>query len=224
MYYDNKSSFYVRQYGPVVLVIIFSILLISSGLYIYLNTNKSDVKQEVAQEVKNENTNTENKEEVKNTETETKQEVVEETKTEQNTNNSTSTTNLDEVLSILEKASEGTVKSVNDSGSVNVQIKDELVEVNFIGVDYSKSPSDTIKKIKEDLQDKKVKIAFDTQKTEDSKVYAYVYLDDKTLYNEKILKNGLAVLRVERNNTSLLDVLLSAQKDARANSVGLWNI
>ena len=41
MYYDNKSSFYLRQYGPTVLILIVSFVLIGSGLYIYFTSNKA---------------------------------------------------------------------------------------------------------------------------------------------------------------------------------------
>ena len=44
MYYDSKSSFYVKQYGPKVFIIVFSLLLVSAGLYIYMRNNEKHHK------------------------------------------------------------------------------------------------------------------------------------------------------------------------------------
>lgn len=39
MYYENKRQFYIKQYGPVTLVVIISVILIISGIYLTLNPN-----------------------------------------------------------------------------------------------------------------------------------------------------------------------------------------
>ena len=39
MYYDNKSTFYIKQYGPAVFTIVVSLVLVLGGLYIYLSSN-----------------------------------------------------------------------------------------------------------------------------------------------------------------------------------------
>ena len=61
----------------------------------------------------------------------------------------------------------------------------------------------------------------DNSKLEKSKAYAYVYLNNE-LYNAAVLKNGYAVLRVERSNVDKLDILLQAETEARNASVGVW--
>ena len=45
MYYNNKSTFYVKQYGPTVLIIVISVLLIFVGVYAYLSSTKLNTKQ-----------------------------------------------------------------------------------------------------------------------------------------------------------------------------------
>lgn len=57
MYYENKRQFYISQYGPATLVVIISIVLITSGIYLTLNSNsipktevaKKDIPQEVVE-------------------------------------------------------------------------------------------------------------------------------------------------------------------------------
>lgn len=40
MYYENKRQFYIKQYGPAVLIVLISIILVISGIYLTLNSNK----------------------------------------------------------------------------------------------------------------------------------------------------------------------------------------
>ena len=46
MYYDNKSTFYIKQYGPAVFTIVISLLLVLGGLYIYLSSNRNNKPQD----------------------------------------------------------------------------------------------------------------------------------------------------------------------------------
>jgi len=39
MYYENKKVFYLKQYGPAAIIIVVSIVLILSGIYLSLNSN-----------------------------------------------------------------------------------------------------------------------------------------------------------------------------------------
>ena len=68
---------------------------------------------------------------------------------------------------------------------------------------------------------KKIKIEFDNSKLDKNQAYAYVYINDE-LYNTKLLKNGYAILRVERKNVDKLDLLLQAETEARRLAVGVW--
>lgn len=223
MYYENKSSFYIKQYGPVVLVLVFSIILITSGVYIYMKSSAATkAKQQQVAGV----TDTSNLQKTENQNKDSQNNAnVDTNKADDKTNTQTpSTVKSDESLKLLEKSSEGTVKSVANAGAISVQIGNDNYDIYLIGIDLSKSPADTMTKVSNDLKDKKVKIVFDVEKQEDSKYYAYLYLEDNTLYNETMLRNGMASLRVEKKNQTLLDILLKAQLDAKAKSVGIWNI
>jgi len=52
----------------------------------------------------------------------------------------------------------------------------------------------------------------------------YVYLPDGTLYNEKLLKDGLAVeSNPENTDYKYKSEFLKAQEEARANGLGIWD-
>lgn len=246
MYYDNKSTFYIKQYGPAVFVIVISLVLVLSGLYIYLSSNrnnrpqdtlvaKSDTQeqtQQVQAEQKKEETSSLKEEPVveeKKEETTLVTAVQEEKKVEEPKNIDLNNIKISNVLTSelralnkLEKSVDCTVLGVNDNKNLVINISDKNYEIALIGVDYKKSSSDIKNKMTSDLANKKVKIAFDNVKTDNSKLCAYVYLDDK-LYNETLLKDGLAILKVEKANTSLLNELVNAQKYAKSNNLGIWN-
>ena len=58
-------------------------------------------------------------------------------------------------------------------------------------------------------------------KVQDNTLCVYLYVDGN-LYNQKLLKDGLAILNVEKANTSLLNELVNAQKQAKTNNIGIW--
>ena len=203
MYYDNKTSFYIRQYGPKVLVLMFSIFLIASGVFIFMaNTSTGNNPQNVASN---------------------KDEIVEQDSL-QNEHKLTVSTKLSEELNslnILDKTTKVLVKDITADGKIAIIHNDYIYNVNLIGIDYSKS-TDRIS-ILNNLKDKEVYIAFDKIKSDEKGIYVYLYLEDGVLYNKSILEDGLAMLKVERNNTSLLDELLQGQLTARANLSGIWS-
>lgn len=54
MYYDNKLGFYMKQYGTQIVAVVVCLVIIASGLFVYLkinNRNKStvDVQAQVEQ-------------------------------------------------------------------------------------------------------------------------------------------------------------------------------
>lgn len=203
MYYDNKTSFYIRQYGPRVLVLMFSIFLIASGVFIFMaNTSTGNNPHNVASN---------------------EIEVIEQDNLQSDPKLTVSTKLSDELnlLNILDKTTKVLVKDIMQDGKISIVHKDFIYNVNLIGIDYSKS-TDKINILNE-LKDKEVYIAFDKIKSDENGIYVYMYLEDGVLYNKSILQNGLAILKVERNNTSLLDELLQGQLTARANSNGIWS-
>ena len=45
MYYNNKTQFYITQYGPAALVIVISVVLIITGIYLTLNSTSVPVAE-----------------------------------------------------------------------------------------------------------------------------------------------------------------------------------
>lgn len=201
MYYDNKSTFYVKQYGPVVLVLMFSLLLIGSGIFIFVKSYTTEpVSSKVTVATQSNSQNSQ----------------------EQTAQVGTVPDDLNK-LQPLQKSDLGYITDISNDGMFTAKIGNDKFSFYLIGIDFSKSQTDALKDITNDLNKKKIRIAFDYKKVEDSKIYAYIYLEDNTLYNEIILDKGLATLRTERDNVSELDTLLNAEKTARANFYGLWN-
>lgn len=213
MYYDNKSSFYVKQYGPVIIIFVLSIALIASGVYIYVkssfsnkiaNDNLTEENINVTNQVNDKNNSVSNIQKVDN--------II-------SSSNENSTINN---LQPLQKSAEGKVQSISDFGSIRINFGDYMVETYLIGIDFSKDTSKFVERLRTDLLNKNVKIAFDKTKYEASNMYSYLFIDNDNLYNSVLLKDGMAMLRVERNNVNLLDVLLKSQQEARSNLLGVW--
>lgn len=248
MYYDNKSTFYIKQYGPAVFTIVISLVLVLGGLYIYLSSNRNNRPQdtlvakditEQQQIVLNENSETTNSlQEVKPKEEKKEVEVVEKEETkpvvaEVETKEVTEKVNVNDIkisntlsselkkLSKLEKLNDVKVLGIDDNKNIIVEISKNNYKICLIGIDYKKSNNNIKDKLDSDLTNKTISIAFDNVKQENDTLCAYVYVDGN-LYNKEILKNGLAILKVEKANTSLLTELVNAQKEAKTNNIGIW--
>lgn len=227
MYYDNKSAFYMKQYGPAVIVSIISLILMGSGIFIYSQTSKSSsaYAKEIAQSVnitsasvKTNETVVEEKQEVKVEEKKEETKVTEEVKTPV-----TTVSKYFETLTKYNKSKDVNVTKISDSGIISLEIDGDTLDIALIGIDYKYSKSSTYEKIRSDLLNKKVKIAFDNVKTVNNVNYAYVYSAGNTSYNETLLKTGLVTLKSERQNTLLNKELSAAQSYARENKLGIWN-
>ena len=182
MYYENKRSFYIKQYGPVTLVIVAALVLIVTGVVIGIRSmNESNVVAENP-----------NKPE---------QEIV-------------------DTNAYTEAAITGTVTKINGL-TVTVNADNKTYDINLIGIMQNKKNTELSKTIANDLKGKTVTVDYDNVKTENGKVYGYIYVDN-TLYNETLLAKGLAELRPERQNVDKLDVLVAAQIKARHEGLGIW--
>ena len=248
MYYDNKSTFYIKQYGPAAFTIALSLVLVVGGLYIYLSSNKNNNPQDTL--VAKNDTQSEQQVEQSNSLQDVKEDnvsnstpnVVVEKKDENINQNVSNTTNASEVkssvnindvkitnvlsaefraLNKLEKSKELTVVGVDDNKNIIINANDKNYKASLIGIDYKKSGLDIKDKLNSDLANKKVTIAFDNVKVQDNTLCVYLYVDGN-LYNQKLLKDGLAILNVEKANTSLLNELVNAQKQAKTNNIGIW--
>ncbi|MEG1008872.1 MAG: thermonuclease family protein [Clostridia bacterium] len=219
MYYENKSTFYVKQYGSIAIVSIVSVILITIGGYIFFRSSGYDlVKEKLSKFTKTEET-TKNNEKVENKKENKKEEKNNEkveNKKEEKVENKKETKIQDTI--VLNKI-DCKVSSVSDAGIITAKIDGNNTEFALIGI--NNITNEGVNKIKEDIKDKTIKIAYDKQKQENNITYVYLYIDNK-LYNAELLKTGSATLRVERNNTELLGELLDAQNYARENSIGVF--
>jgi len=76
---------------------------------------------------------------------------------------------------------------------------------------------------KELLSDKVIKLAFDVDSLDRfGRTLAYAYFTDGTFINEKIVKDGHAILMTIVPNVQYEDVFVKAQQYAKENKLGLW--
>ena len=180
MYYENKRSFYIKQYGPITLVVVIALALIVTGVVIGLRSmNNSNVVAENPEQIVDSNS-----------------------------------------YSYTENAITGTVTKVNGL-TVTVNSNNNTYDINLIGIMQNDKNTELPKTIANDLNGKTVTVDYDNVRTENGKVYGYIYVDG-TLYNETLLAKGLAELRPERQNIDKLDLLVAAQIKARHNGLGIW--
>lgn len=229
MYYDNKSTFYIKQYGPAVLILVIAVVLIGSGIYIYVsNSGTKTPSHEVivaSDKLENEEKLDENQVETEKQE-EKKDEAVQEPKQEeQEVKEEILTTIPDEYsnLKSLEKTNELKVEKVLDNKKVRVIIPNtnKKFDVTLIGINFNNTIPEIITKMQEDLKDKNVKLAFDTVKVDNSQIFAYIYINNE-LYNGKILEEGYATFQEEPKNKSLNTDLKQSQTFAKQQCVGVW--
>lgn len=224
MYYNNKSTFYVKQYGPAVIISIVSILLIGTGAFIYFKTSGMDNPFKNNMQIAD---STQDKVEQKKEENKPKEELIVEKNAvvEDNIKNEVATTSnpkyFDE-LPLLEKSKISKITNISKECRLTIEVDDAKVELSMIGVDYKNSNLDVIiEKLKTDLLNKDIRIAFDTVKSDNGMTYGYIYKENK-LYNSELLKTGLVTLKTERKNNHLNKDLAAAQAYARENSLGIW--
>lgn len=204
MYYDNKSSFYIRQYGPKVLCIVLVLVIAGTGLYIYmsnrLNTPTVDVtKQTIASQGSS-----------------TSQE-------EQKVDENVASLELPNKLESLKPLEKRTVKisSVENNGELIVIDGDTRFTANLIGLDFNTVEPDTIYQMGQDIANRQVQIAFDNTKCTGDKANIYVYLNDE-LYNAKLLEQGKIKLKTNDINKLLLKDLTESQAYAKQTRAGVW--
>lgn len=196
MYYDNKSSFYFKQYGVPILAIALSIVLIGVGSFLYWSSSTSNASNQDMVVASNE--------------LEDVNKVAVEILGKSLAN-----------LKLMQTSDEGVITEVKDDGSIIFKLNEMAVDIQLIGIDTTNISDNYFEVLKEDLVNKTATIAFDKQKIVDDKVYVYVYVDG-SLYNEHVLESGLANLRKETVNTTLYDRLKQAQAYAKQLSKGIW--
>lgn len=73
------------------------------------------------------------------------------------------------------------------------------------------------------IENRMVRLEFDVQKQDRyGRLLAYVYLEDGTLLNARLLEEGLAVVFTVPPNVKMADNFLEIQRQARAGKKGIW--
>lgn len=196
MYYNSKSEFYFRQYVLPIIALVFSLGLISSGVYIYWASNTNNAEKQNLVTASNKPVD-ENVIEISNDDDELKN------------------------LPCLELSKTGKITEVKDNSKIIFNYNEKKYELTLIGIDTENAISDLITVIKNDLLNKDVQIAFDNNKTDGVDTFAYIYLDNK-LYNEYLLESGITTLKTEQINTAYLSDLKQAQAYAKQLNNGIW--
>lgn len=207
MYYENKSSFYIRQYGFKILIIVLIILIAGAGLHIYINIKKKTPTVDLTkqtQEIENKQNATPSSEE-----TEVTQNIA--------------SISLPEKLESLKPLEKKAVKitSVESNGEVIIIDGETRIKGKLIGLDFNFVEPDTIYQMGQDLINKQTEIAFDNTKCTDDTANVYLYLDNK-LYNASLLENGKVKLDSNDINKLLLDELTASQAYAKQTKAGVW--
>ena len=203
MYYSNKLGFYLKQYTTQIIVGIVCLIIIASGLFLYFKINNNTQNSTVVSgsvENNNEQTNTE----VNVTEDETI---------------------LPEDLKALKAGQKVTVKvaTIDDEGVLVLISGDKRINAKMIGTDFSKEMPDTIYSIDQDLAGKYIDISFDETKVSNGYAMVYIYSDETTLYNAKLLKEGKIVLDSNISKKALeYNKLAESQAYAKQTLAGVW--
>lgn len=233
MYYDSKSDFYIRQYGPKIGIALLSVAIIVSGICIYcstqLNTNNSIVEAKNDEQLieqnslKDVNVYDDVKASEKTTDIQYESNEVLKEMDEKDIEISRGLTATLRNLKILDKTEKCKVNSISDNNAVVVFLGNRYYEINLIGMDYSRSSKGLTEIMKKDLEGKEVRLSFDKLRVKGGQVYGYIYLEDNELsYNEYLLQNGLTFIKIEKTNTSMLNKLVNAQNEAKTNKLGIW--
>lgn len=96
----------------------------------------------------------------------------------------------------------------------------ETVKPNSKVEPYGPEASNFTKKM---IEGKKVRLEFDVQERDKyGRILAYVYLEDGTLLNARLLEEGLATIMTVPPNVRMADYFLGLQKKAQKARKGIW--
>lgn len=201
MYYRSKSEFYFRQYVLPICTIVISIGLIFTGVYIYWASNSNNVSKQ-------------------NLVTASNEPLKEENKSDDET---LSLKDVNDLMTLpnLELSSKGLITEIKEDGKVTFHYNDKDYVLSMIGINIENSTHNLTEILTNDLLQKEVQVAFDNRKTDETNLYAYIYLNDK-LYNEYLLENGVAKYKEEQNNTTYESNFRQAQAYAKQMDSGIW--
>jgi micrococcal nuclease len=124
------------------------------------------------------------------------------------------------------------VVEVVDGDTIRVDLNGEETPVRLIGIDTPEKDGpytdeecfgeQATRYTAEALGGRDVELEFDVERTDRfDRTLAYVWIDDR-LFNERILREGYAVLATFPPNVRYVDRFTTAQRRARDEQAGLW--
>ena len=124
--------------------------------------------------------------------------------------------------------SDAYVAKVIDGDTIDVIINNETKRVRYIGVNTPERDRCFYEEAKSFnaslVLNKKVKLEKDVSETDKyGRLLRYVYLDDGTMVNEKLVAEGYAQVSTFPPDVKYQDRFLDAQKKAREQNIGLWS-
>ncbi len=132
------------------------------------------------------------------------------------------------------------VSSITDGDTIKIVYKknedgkDVVETVRFIGMDTPESVHPDQNRnteagkvasayTKKALENAEIKISYDVEERDRySRLLGYVFLQDGTFYNEKLVEEGYARLATFPPNVQWVDLFTYLQKDAREHKRGFW--
>jgi len=125
---------------------------------------------------------------------------------------------------------EARIVKVNDGDTVVIVMQGKKYRTRLIGIDAPEMGQEPWgRKAKKHLRELMkgsggiVRVEMDLTKYDKyDRLLAYLWLDDKTLLNELMLRDGYAVLFTIQPNSKHVDRLKKAQFTARENHSGIW--
>ena len=191
-------DFYFEQYGTKIVVGIICLIIIASGLFLYIKINKPQQNTPV---ISGSN----------------------DTNTEVNVTNDESI--LPENLKALKVGEKTTVKvaTVNDKGILTLIVGEKRIEAKMIGTDFTTMMPDAVYSLDQDLSGKYVDISFDENKVSNGYAMIYIYSENASLYNAKLLKEGKIILDSSISKKALeYNKLAESQAYAKQTLAGVW--
>jgi len=125
---------------------------------------------------------------------------------------------------------EAGIVEVNDGDTVVISMEGKKYRTRLIGIDAPEMGQEPWgRKAKKHLREilkasgGKVRVEKDVTKYDKyNRLLAYLWLDEKTLVNELMLRDGYAVLFTIQPNSRYADRLKKAQSSARESRSGIW--
>lgn len=194
MYYSNKFGFYIKEYGTQIVVGIICFVIVLSGLFLYFKIN-------------NNNNST----------------II--TGTTENNVDINDDSILSDELKAVKAGEKVTVKvaTVENEGYLIILSGDKRIKAKLIGIDFSNAMPDALYLMGKDLDGKYVNIAFDESKVLNGYAMIYLYAEQDSLYNAKIIEEGRLILDSTINKKSLeYNNLAESQAYAKQTLAGVW--